>query len=136
MDIAYFNSLMTGIGLIAVSAGIIALVAGLFYFVFRFAGRVSNLERGHEAFEARIAQFTQETMQSVSMSGNPSEEGVFRRNELLAKLRANQITRTEAIELNDILVKEKKVAEDRKDAIALIAIILGLALLASVLAKR
>ena len=132
----YFNSLMIGIGLITVSVGIIALLAGLFYFVFRFAGRVSNLERGQEAFESRIAQFTQEVMGSVAIPDNPGEEGASRRNELLAKLRANQITRTEAIELNDMLIKEKKAAEDRKDAVALIAIILGLALLASALAKH
>lgn len=60
----------------------------------------------------------------------------LRRDELLLKLRANQISRSEAMELSDILVKEKKAAEDRKDAAALIAIILGLALLASAQAKR
>ena len=59
----------------------------------------------------------------------------FRRDELLVKFRANQISRSEAIELSDILLREKKAAEDRKDAPALIAIVLGLALLASAQAK-
>ena len=59
----------------------------------------------------------------------------FRRDELLVKFRANRISRPEAIELSDILLREKKAAEDRKDAPALIAIVLGLALLASAQAK-
>lgn len=55
----------------------------------------------------------------------------LRRNELLVKLRANQISRSEAIELNDILVEEQRVAQERGDTSALVVIGLGLALLAS-----
>lgn len=136
MDVVYFNSLMIGITLVAVSLGIITLVVGLFYFVFRIGSRVSNLERGQEAFESRIAQFMQEALRNLPLPDNPGEEMVSRRDELLAKLRANVISKSEAIELNDILLKEKKAAEDRRDVAALIAIVLGLALLASVQARR
>ena len=59
----------------------------------------------------------------------------FRRDELLVKFRANRISRSEAIELSDILLREKEAAEDRKDAPALIAIALGWASLASAQAK-
>jgi len=136
MDVFYFNSLMIGISLTVVILAVIALLFGFFYFTFRVVGRVSNLERGQEAYESRIAQLMQEAFKNVPVPENPGEEIALRRDELLVRLRANQINRSEAIELNDILVKEKKAAEDRSDAVALIAIILGLALLASVQAKH
>ena len=49
--------------------------------------------------------------------------------ELLRKLRANEISRIEAIKLNEILNKEKQAAKERGDAAMLIAVILGQALL-------
>ena len=55
----------------------------------------------------------------------------LRRNELLVKLKANEISRSEAIELNDILVEEQRAAQERGDTTALVVIGLGLALLAS-----
>jgi len=136
MDVTYFNSLMIGISLIVVIVALIALLVGFFYFTFRIVDRVSNLERGQEAYNSRIAQSIQEALKNVPVPENPGEEIALRRDELLTKLRANQISRSEAIELNDILVKEKKAAEDRKDTATLVAIILGLALLASIQAKR
>ncbi|BAD85562.1 hypothetical protein TK1373 [Thermococcus kodakarensis KOD1] len=56
-------------------------------------------------------------------------EEVQRRRELTEKLRAGTITRDEAIELAQILEKEKKIAEEQKDFNALLAIILLLGLL-------
>ncbi len=58
----YFNSLMVGVSLLTVSVAVLTLLIGLFYFAFRFSGRVSDLEKGQEAFESRIAQFTQEVL--------------------------------------------------------------------------
>lgn len=55
---------------------------------------------------------------------------VLRRDELLVKLRANEISRSEAVELNDILIDEQRVAQERGDASTLVVIGLGLALLA------
>ena len=71
-----------------------------------------------------------------SLKEGPMVIMINRRDELLAKLRANEISKSEAIELNDLLIREKKEAEDRNDTVALIAVVLGLALLASVLAKK
>lgn len=58
-----------------------------------------------------------------------------RRHELLNKLSANSISRVEAVELNDILLQEKAAAEKKGDFAVLIAIILGLALLAAIQAR-
>lgn len=55
-----------------------------------------------------------------------------RLDELLTKLEAHEISRTEAIELNDLLLKEKKKAQDRGDFATVLAMNLGLAALASV----
>lgn len=56
---------------------------------------------------------------------------VLRRDELLVKFKANEISRSEAIELNDILVKEQRNAQKRGDNSASVVIGLVLALLAS-----
>lgn len=58
-----------------------------------------------------------------------------RRDELLDKMRANSISRVEAVELNDMLLQEKAAAEKKGDFAVLIAIILGLALLAAIQAR-
>lgn len=60
----------------------------------------------------------------------------MRRDELLAKLRANEVSTTEAVELNDILIEEQRAAQERNDTVALIAITLGLIVLAPKLARR
>jgi len=135
MDVTYFNSLMLGVTLATVSLGIIALLVGLLYFTLRLVGRLSHLEKGQEAFQSRIAQDIQEAFKSVPVSKNPGEEIALRRDELLTKLRANEISKTEATELNEILLRERRAAQDRGDTATLIAIILGLALLASILAR-
>lgn len=135
MDVTYFNSLMIGISLAAVSLAVMALLVGFLYFSFGLVRRISNLETGQEAFQSKIAQDMQEAFKNVPVPKNPGEEMALRRDELLAKLRANEITRAEAVELNDILVREKGRAEDRGDTATLVAIILGLALLAAFLAR-
>ena len=61
---------------------------------------------------------------------------IQRRRELTAKLQAGTITREEAIELAQILEKEKKLAEEQKDFNALLAIIFFLGLLAMYLNKK
>ena len=136
MDIAYFNSLMIGITLIVVSVAIIALLVSFFIFYIRLDRRVSNLEKRQEAFQSSIVHYIQEALQNVPVSGNPGEEMVLRRDALLAKMRANEISRAEAMELNDILVKEKQAAQQRGDIAVVFAIILGLALLDSILSRR
>lgn len=136
MDTGYFNSLMVGISLATVSLAIITLLAGLFYFAFRLVGRISNLEKGQEAFQSKIVQMMQEAFKNVPISKNPGEEMALRRDALLAKLRANEISGAEAIVLNDILLEERQAAQQRGDTATLVAIILGLALLASILARR
>ena len=135
MDVTYFNSLMIGISLAAVSLAVMALLVGFFYFAFGLIRRISNLEKGQEAFQSSIAQDIQEAFKNVPVPENPGEEMALRRDGLLAKLRANEITRAEAVELNDILLKERQAAQQRGDTAALVAIILGLALLAAFLAR-
>ena len=54
---------------------------------------------------------------------------IQRRRELTAKLQAGTITKEEAVELIQILEKEKKLAEEQKDFNALLAIIFFLGLL-------
>lgn len=58
-----------------------------------------------------------------------------RRNALLCKLKANTITRDEAIELDEILATEEDAAKERGDTVAILTIGLGRALLASLLAR-
>ena len=58
-----------------------------------------------------------------------------RRDELLCKLKANTITRNEAIELDDILAIEGSAARERGDTVAILTIGLGRALLAALLAR-
>lgn len=135
MELIYFNSLMIGISLITVSLAIIAFLIGFFYFGFTLYRRVSDLERGQEAFQSRITEFIQDLMKGAPPLHNPRLEIASRRDYLLAKLRANEISRTEAVELNDILIKEKEASQQRGDIATLIAVILGLALLSSILAK-
>ena len=62
-------------------------------------------------------------------------EMALRRNELLVKLRDNEISRSEAIELNDMLVEEQRAAQERNDTVALVAITLGLMVLAPKLVR-
>jgi len=136
MDMTYFNSLMIGITLITVSLAVIALLVGFFYLIFRLDRRVSNLEKGQEAFQSSIVSYIQKALKNVPVSENPGEETALRRDALLTRLRASEISRAEAMELNDILVEERQAAQQRGDAAALVAIILGLALLASILSRR
>ena len=136
MDATYFNSLMIGVTLSAVTVGVIGLEAGFFYFLHQTSKKVSSWERGDTAFISRVAQEMQDVFRRVPPSENPGEEMALRRDELLVKLRANEISRSEAVELNDILIDEQRAAERRRDIIALVAIGLGLALLASILARR
>ena len=135
MDVTYFNSLMIGVSLAAVSLAVMALLVGFFYFAFGLVRRISNLERRQEAFQSNLTQSIQEVLKNIPISENPGQEMALKRDELLVKLRANEISRAEAIELNDILLREKKTAQDRGDTATLVAIILGLALLASILAS-
>lgn len=135
MDITYFNSLMTGITLAAVTLAVIALITGLAYYGLRINQKVNDLEKGYLAFQSRITEYLQNVIRGLPKTDNPGHDLASKREVLLAKLRTNEISRTEAMELNDILVKEKEAAEKRGDTVALIAIILGLALLAAVLAK-
>ena len=136
MDATYFNSLMIGVTLIAVTVGVIGLETGFLYFLYQTSKKVSSSERGDNAFISRVAQEMQDVFRRVPPSENPGGEMALRRDELLVKLRANEISRSEAVELNDILVEERRAAQARNDAVALVAIILGLALLASILARR
>jgi len=135
-NVIYFNSLMIGITLITLIVAVIAFLVTFFYFVLRFVGRVSDLEKKQEAFQSSIAGYIQEALKNVPVSKNPGEERALRRDALLARLRANEISRAEAVELNDILVEERQAAQQRGDTATLVAIILGLALLASVLSRR
>ena len=136
MDATYFNSLMIGVTLIAVTVGIIGLEVGFFYFLHQTSKKISSSERGEIAFISRVAQEMQDVFRRIPPSENPGREMALRRDELLVKLRANEISRSEAVELNDILVEERRAAQERNDGVALVAIILGLALLASILARR
>ena len=136
MDVTYFNSLMVGRSLVAVSLAVIAFLIGFFYFGIGMSRRISSLERGQEAFQSKMAESIAEVMKSVPMPENPGEEMAGRRDQLLAKLRANEITGAEAVELNDILLIDKQAAQQRGDAATLIAIILGLALLAAILERK
>ena len=65
-----------------------------------------------------------------------SEEITVRRDELLVKLRANEISKTEAIELGKILAKDGKEAEERTDAKAQVAIARALGELAFYLGRH
>lgn len=62
-------------------------------------------------------------------------EEVQRRRELTKKLRQGTLTYEEAVELNQILEKELEIAKEENDQLAIIAILLFLALLASILTK-
>jgi len=60
-----------------------------------------------------------------------TEEEIQRRRYLTKKLQEGTITYEEAIELNHILEKEKKIAEEERDTLALIAILLLIGMLAA-----
>lgn len=72
---------------------------------------------------------------TVFSSAYGPEQTAQRRDQLLVKLQYSIITREEAIELTGILEEEKQKAKNKGDAATLIAVILGLALLASIVAK-
>jgi len=61
---------------------------------------------------------------------------IRRRRELTEKLQNGTITYEEAIELNKILEKEKKIAEEERDFLALIAILLLLGMLSAYFSKK
>jgi len=136
MDVTDFNSLMVGISLVAVSLAVIAFLIGFFYFGIGMSRRISSLERGQDAFQSKIAESIAEAMKSIPIPENPGEEMAERRGLLLAKLGANEITRAEGVELNEILLVEKQAAQQRGDTATLVAIILGLALLAAILERK
>jgi hypothetical protein len=64
-----------------------------------------------------------------------TREEVIRRRMLTEKLKKGTLTYEEALELNKILEKEKKIAEEQRDFLALVAILLLLGMLAAYFSK-
>lgn len=136
MDVTYFNQLMVGITLSALCLALVALVATFIWYSVRQSTRLSDLENRQQQLQSGIVQQIQEILSQVPPSSNPGLEVVRRRDELLYKMRANTIARAEAMELNDILIRERNEARERGDTATLVAVILGLALLAAILAGK
>lgn len=127
------TNLIVGISLIALTIAVIGLFCGLIYFLFVQSRRISDLEAGFQGMQQEVAR---RLLQLPSSSGNRYPPDEARRNTLLRKLQANTITRDEAIELNEILAAEEKAARERGDIATLVAIGLGIALIAALLARR
>lgn len=123
------TTLVVGISLIAL---IIGLFCGL-YFLFIPSGGISDLKAGFQGTQREVARRLRQPSPSLANPGPPDES---RRNRLLRKFEANTITKDEAIKLNEILAVEEKAAKERGDVAALVAIGLGIALLAALLARR
>lgn len=134
MDIMYINLLGVAITLGCLCIAILgSLVTSIWYFA-RVADRIGKLEAGQDKLREEVVGVLQERLSKVPPSSNPGTDAA-RRDELLRKFRAGAITRVEAMELNDMLLKEKEKAESRGDAATLVSIILGLALLAAISAQ-
>ncbi|GEM_PF-2810293 len=128
-------TLIIGINLITLTIAVIGLLLGLVYFLFRETRRVSDLEVNYRALNAEVAKAIRGLSLSPGSNDDPLNEA-SRRDILLRKWQANIISRDEAIELNEILLKEKKRAEERGDTASLVAIVLGLILLGAFLSRR
>lgn len=70
------------------------------------------------------------------MTTTLTEYEIHRRRELTQKLYDNTITPDEAQELTKILEKEKKIAEERNEFLALVGIVLLLGMAAYFLSKK
>ena len=127
------TTLIVGISLIALTIAVIGLFCGLIYFLFIQSRRISDLEAGFQGMQREVAR---RLLQPLSRSDNLDPPDEARRNSLLRKLEANTIRRDEAIELNEILAAEERMARERGDTVALVAIGLGIALVAALLARR
>ena len=65
-----------------------------------------------------------------------TKKEVMRRRYLTEKLKKGTITYEEAVELHNILEKEKKIAEEQRDFLALIAVVLLLGMVAAYLSGK
>jgi len=130
-------TLIVGISLAVLTVAVIALLCGLFYFLFRetrrTGDRISNLEAESQAMREKVARIL---VQLPPGSGNSDPPDKARRDWLLRKFEANTIARDEAIELNEILAAEEQAARRKGDIATAVAIGLGIALLAALLARR
>ncbi len=98
-------------------------VSGLGERVARIEGQLSTLIEQNKSYI--------DIFMNLKKLGNPTdEEGI-----LLTKLRDDTITREEAIKLNEIMVTERKEAENENDLLKVLLIIGILALIGIVLSK-
>lgn len=122
-----------------ISSSVVAAVAvlGLIFTHYKEHGelkeRIKGLETKMEPFW-KAAQDIVPALLRQQGKGNPVPVEV--RDDLLKKLQYGTITPDEGKELEDILRHELREAQDRKDTAVVLAIVLGLALIAVVLASR
>ena len=125
---------------LAISQAVVAVVAVVTLVVLLLRGalslekRVANLETKIEPFWEALRQSVVPLLQGLRPSGNPISQD--RWDLLLLKLQANQLTVEEARELNAEFVEQQAAAKQKNDVASLIAIGLGIALLAGLLREN
>jgi len=121
----------TAIAASASLAGVILLVLRIVLSVER---RLATLETKVEPFWEFVRQIVASSLQGITPAGNPITSE--RWQHLLSKLHANTLSVDEARELNAAFLEEQAAAKKRNDVAVLIAIGLGLALLAVLLKEK
>lgn len=124
-----FARLIIGINLSILTLAVLGLLVGLVYFVFRETRRITAFKRS--IVPERISRVLELPSGSTSESESKS-----RGEQLLRKFRASEITKAEALELREILEKEKEEAQKKGNAVALVVLILNLAFLDALIAAR
>jgi len=121
----------TAIAASASLAGVILLVLRIVLSVER---RLATLETKAEPFWEFVHQIVASSLQGIRPAGNPVSSE--RWQDLLSKLQYNTLSIAEARELNAAFLEEQAAAKKRNDVAVLIAIGLGLALLAVLLKEK
>lgn len=119
---------------VVAAAAVITLIFLLLRGVFSIEKRVANLETKIEPFWDALRQNVVPLLQGLTPPGNPIT--AERWDSLLIKLQSNRLTVDEAWELNAAFLEQQAAAKDKNDTTTLIAIGLGLALLAVLINQK
>lgn len=119
---------------VVAAAAVITLIFLLLRGALSLEKRVTNLETKIEPFWEALRQSVVPLLQGLTPPGNPIT--AERWDSLLIKLQSNQLTVDEAWELNAAFLEQQTEAKNKNDTTALIAIGLGIALLAVLINQK